>query len=168
MGKLLDLVGISLPKKNFGLRLPPFRRAYLDQNIPTPFWNFEAKTYRYPPKRKLFWRFVRDIPPSSAKNLSPSKKFSKNNPPLEIFKISPPPWESGACPRMYGFVIHKQLVLIPLKEQGLILDKLESSGMNFWHRKIQELGLFLKFANSWYMVLSSTNNWYLYLWKNKG
>ena len=28
---------------------------------------------------------------------------------------------------VYGFVIHKRLVLVPLEEQGLMLDKFESS-----------------------------------------
>ena len=62
-----------------------------------------------------------------------------------------------------GFVIQKQLVLITLKEQGLVLGKFESSRMNFKHRKIKDLGLFLMFAKSWYMVLPCTNNWYLKL-----
>ena len=37
---------------------------------------------------------------------------------------------------VYGFVIHKQLVLETLKEKGLMVGKLKSSGMNFNIKKI--------------------------------
>ena len=67
VGRRLDLVGISPPKK-FWIAAPPFRRAYLDQNNPPLLEIFEAKTYRYPPQTKIFlkisgkfWIFGQDL-----------------------------------------------------------------------------------------------------------
>ena len=87
VGRRLDLVGISPPKKIW-IAAPPFRRVYLDQNNPPLLEIFEAKTYRYPPLnqnffenfRKIldFWsRFVRDIPPFKSKKSIPLQKILK-------------------------------------------------------------------------------------------
>ena len=114
------------PPEFFLISTPPLQEGLSWAKYSPPRKNFWANYLKIsPPRKNIFGKFqensgilvksCKGYPPLWGwKIYPPPKNFQKNIPPLWNFRNLSPPWELGACPRMY-IEIQKMLLLLCLK-----------------------------------------------------